>query len=497
MLPILLLIVPADRLYRTGDLGKYLPDGNIVYQGRADHQVKIRGYRIELGEIESVLAAHPQIAQAVMAVHDDNSSGKKLVAYVVSKNQPLSVKDLRSYIHDRLPEYMIPASFIFLTNLPLTANGKIDRKALPAPDQSPEKGKESIVRPRNDVQKELVELFQKCIGLKEVGIEDDFFEIGGNSIQAAIIFSRIRKKFGKQFALSTLISHPTIESLAMLIEGEDAGSGHSSLVPIQSHGSRPPLFCVHGGWGNVLFYRHLSKYLGSDQPLYGLQAKGLIGNAEPYSKVEEMAAHYIYEIKKVQPEGPYHIAGYCFGAIAAFEMAQQLVRSGEKVAFLASFNGISPLYNQEQLSKGYQMFRQLPMSKKLQFSPRIMKQNVRVRFDFAQFRLQMAIRALCYKYYFMRGQNLPESLQRFYIIDAMMTAQKNYQPKLYDGSLFVFRSPKIYRHPHLGWSSLISGEIKTIDIPGNHTNRRHIMYDPYVQLLAEGIRCQINQLAVA
>lgn len=480
------------RLYKTGDLARYRPDGNIVYHGRIDHQVKIRGYRIELAEIDAALSTHPDIVDALTVVREIGGI-KSLIAYILTGNPRPAVGDLRLHAASKLPEYMVPSLFVFLDHFPLTVNGKIDRENLPDPLEAVDELHILKGRPQTEREVQLVEIFQQCMHLRAVRINDDFFEIGGNSIQAAIIFAHIRKKFQKELPLSTLIGHPTIEKLALVIDSEPVAGSHSSLVPIQSLGTRRPLFCVHGGWGNVLFYRFLSKYLGNDQPLYGLQAKGLIDNEEPYFRLEEMAAHYIKEIKTVQPVGPYQIAGYCFGAIVAFEMARQLEVQGERVEFLGNFNGVSPTYNNEQLLMMSEIFRQLSVKQKLKQSFRLLKQQLRIKWTFAQFHMVMAVRSAVYQLYSMRRRKLPQALRRFYIIDAMMACLLNYQPAKYSGDLYIFRSPKIYRNPHLGWTDLVSGKIKTIDIPGNHSDRRKIMYEPFVEFLAKELKNILHQ----
>ena len=483
----------GERLYKTGDLACYLADGNIMYKGRVDHQVKIRGYRIELGEIEAVLATHPRVAHSVASVNEDSDGGKTLIAYLVCNEQRPAVNDLRLFIRDRLPEYMVPARYVFLRKLPLTPNGKVDRKALAGLNETEETTNRVFKKPQTDTERSLTEIFQRGLKLKEISVDDNFFEIGGNSIQAAGIFSQVNQIFGKGLPLSTLLKFPTIEALSSVIEKGVPKEAHTSLVPIQPHGSRPPLFCVHGGFGNVLFYQHLSRHLGNDQPLYGLQAKGLNGEDKPYGKLEEMAAHYIRELKSVQPVGPYYIAGYCFGAIAALEMACQLKKGGETVAFVGSFNGISPVYNEQTIAQAWKGCRQFPLQKRLRYIFRFTKQRLKFALAFGRFHVGMTLRGLRYKLYFLQRKSLPETLRRLYVIEATYKAQRKYKGQIYPGNLVIFRSPKIYRDPHLGWTSLISGEIQTIDIPGAHPNRRWIMYEPFVQSLAAEVRTQMDK----
>ena len=485
---------PRARLYKTGDLGRYLSDGNIVFLGRIDHQVKIRGYRIELGEIESALAKHSLVQQASVVARADNGGDKRLVAYVVTKGAEASVNELRSYLGEKLPEYMTPSVFVFMEGLPLTTNGKIDRAALPMPEQVQDASKKSFIAPRTDTEHALKKIFEKCLNQSPIGITDDFFELGGNSVQAAISFSQIRKALGKSLPLSVLILAPTIEKLAAYIDGKTEKKAFSSLVPIQPHGNKRPLFCMHGGLGNVLFYRHLSNHLGSDQPVYGLQAKGLTETEEPSASIEEMAAAYIKEIQSVQPHGPYYLTGYCFGAIVAFEIAQQLLRAGEKIAFLGSFNGIGPV--RKQPAKSSSVLRMYPTHsiKQIVMYPILLSKFLVRRYSLlAYYGILFRARGVAYNFYQKKGSAMPDSLRRQYVVDAIDKALKKYNPEVYHGQLIIFRSPKIFKNPHLRWNKLVAGGIKTHDMPGKYKNRRFIMHEPYVGSLAEELKKYLDQ----
>ena len=476
------------RLYKTGDLARYLGDGNIVFQGRIDQQVKIRGYRIELGEIESVLSKHPSVQQVTVIAREDNAGDKKLVAYLVSKEQVPAGSELRLYLGEKLPEYMVPALFVFLKSLPLTSNGKVDRSALPVPDQQVDIEK-TWMAPRNRVEEQLVEIFQKCLHIPRVGVRDDFFELGGSSMQAAVIFSQIRKMFGKQLPLITLIQSPTIEKLADSLNEKAGTPSWSSLVPIQPNGTKPPLFCIHGGLGNVLFYRHLSKHLGTEQPLYGLQAKGLNGIDSPFEDLEEMAASYIREIRKVQPVGPYYLAGYCFGAIVAFEMAQQLQLQNQEIAFLGSFNGVAPTDPEtNKISSIRKMFPVVTAKDKLLYPVRMGKFILRGKLLSGYSKILNKVHDVAYKFYQSRGLAMPDALGRNYVVDAIGRAQNAYKPRTYPGRLIIFRSPNIYKNPHLRWTRLIAGGIATHDMPGDYKDRKYIMFEPFVQHLAESLK---------
>jgi amino acid adenylation domain-containing protein len=323
--------VPGERLYATGDLGRLGPEGTLFILGRIDQQVKVRGHRIELGEIEAALAEHPRVSQAVATAGE-----ARLIAHVVPRDptSPPSASELRLHLQQRLPAYMIPAAFVPLPALPLLPNGKVDRRALPLPEAEIHAEGGTFSGPSTALEADLLALWESVLELRPIGTRDDFFELGGHSMLAARLFDRIESRTGRRLPLATLLAAPTVEQLAALLGQEGWSPSWSSLVAIQAQGSKPPFFCVHAIGGNVLNYRKLSLHLGPDQPLYGLQARGLDGRPAPAATVEEMAASYLHEIRSVQPHGPYRLGGASSGGVVAFEMAQQLRRAGEEVALL-------------------------------------------------------------------------------------------------------------------------------------------------------------------
>ena len=331
----------ARRVYRTGDMGRLLPDGNIEFAGRRDRQVKVRGFRIELGEIEAALGAHAAVAEAAAAVPAHRPGESRIVAYWVPRTEARpSDGELRRFLRDRLPEYMVPSAFVALPALPLTPSGKLDRRALPVPADVATRRDGRDDEPRDALELQLARLWEEVLDTRGVGRRDHFFELGGHSLAAVRLFAEIDRRFGVGLPLATLFKAPTVEQLAAVLREKGRSASASSLVPLQPLGSRPPLFGVHGHSGEVLFYSDLSRRLGTDQPFYALQAHGRAGRAAPRT-IEEMARHYLDQIRRVQPRGPYSIGGYCMGAFLAFEMAQQLHAQGEEVALLAFFVGYS------------------------------------------------------------------------------------------------------------------------------------------------------------
>ncbi len=339
---------PGRRLYRTGDLARYREDGIVDYVGRVDNQVKLRGYRIELGEIESVLGAHPAVRENAVVVRGESNGQERLVAYVVGSNARRPAPDeLHGYLAERLPEYMVPAAFEVLDTLPRTPNEKLDRLALPEPTRSGDAGRH--VAPRDEVERELTAIWERELRVAPIGITDNFFHLGGHSLLAVRIFSQIEMSLGKRLPLVTLFSAPTIEQLADKLR-QSAVSGHApgspasplsmdpraSVVPVQTGGTKPPLFYAHTHWvGGALYCNAVARVLGPDQPLYVLDPYVFDGLRVPPT-LEAMAAAYIKSIRAVQPAGPYVLAGFCGGSLIAYEMAQQLRAEGQAVDLLVS-----------------------------------------------------------------------------------------------------------------------------------------------------------------
>ncbi|MDB4904132.1 MAG: non-ribosomal peptide synthetase [Mucilaginibacter sp.] len=491
---------PTARMYKTGDKVRWLSDGNIEYRGRLDEQVKIQGYRIELGEIEHALLQSGLVSQVAVLANTDKKGKKLLAAYIVPA-KPFTNEALKAVLRKKLPEYMVPVRYIELECLPLTRNGKIDKKALENLAETDEK----YIAPSDDTEVELASILRDLLNIEKISIHDNFFELGGNSIIAVVLFARIKKKFHKDFPLATIFETPTIHQLALALKATtDTLSLLSTIVPIQPNGSKTPLFCIHAGRGDVLFYGNLSLRLGADQPFYGIQAKGINGIERPILQMEQMAAYYINELRKVQPEGPYYLGGYCFGAQIAFEMAQQLTRQGQKVALLASFNGISQFYRRQanvnnigvdKTPKGvlakvlfhFNKIMQLRLKEKILYIPKKIKNLALHKYRRWHYFMRTKVNAILFNFYLVCKQKVPGRIARFHVMRTVDFAQSGYRPTAYQGSMVIFRSPGIYTDPYLGWQGL-ANEIQTFDIPGMHEWRRHILSEPHVQFLAKELK---------
>ncbi|QJC97529.1 Bacillibactin synthetase component F [Bacillus mojavensis] len=323
---------PGTRMYRTGDVARRRADGSLDYVGRADHQVKIRGFRIELGEIEAALVQHPQLEDAAVIVREDQPGDKRLAAYVIpSSEETFDTAELRRYAAERLPDYMVPSAFVTMKELPLTPNGKLDRKALPAPDFA---AAVTGRGPRTPQEEILCDLFMEVLHLPRVGIDDRFFDLGGHSLLAVQLMSRIREALGVELSIGNLFEAPTVAGLAERLEMGSSQSALDVLLPLRTSGDRLPLFCVHPAGGLSWCYAGLMTSLGTDYPIYGLQARG-IGQQEALPKtLDDMAADYIEQIRTIQPKGPYHLLGWSLGGNVVQAMATQLQKQGEDVSLL-------------------------------------------------------------------------------------------------------------------------------------------------------------------
>nr|WP_237712361.1 non-ribosomal peptide synthetase [Pedosphaera parvula] len=334
-------IQTGSKLYHTGDTVRYLSDGNLEFLGRTDSMVKIRGFRIELGEIEAAIAADDSVRDCVVVARKISTTEKQLVAYVVPKGKSKPTSEaLRSHLKDKLPEYMMPSAYVFLETLPLTASGKVNRLALPDPEGTRPALDHKYLAPRDSAEEQLAGIWEELLGIRPIGVHDKFFELGGHSLLAVRLFARIEKVFGKRLPLTILFETPTIAQLANAIREKELSASRSLLVAIKDGGSKPPLFLVHGAGGGILWgYANLGACFTDDQPIYGIESPGMRGMAELES-IEVMASRYVEEVRTLQPRGPYYLGGYCFGGNVSFEMARQLSRMGEEVAFLALFESM-------------------------------------------------------------------------------------------------------------------------------------------------------------
>ncbi|MGJ4889468.1 non-ribosomal peptide synthase/polyketide synthase [Bradyrhizobium sp. HKCCYLRH3099] len=322
---------PGDRLYRTGDRVRWLPDGNLDFLGRADAQIKLRGFRIEPGEIEEVLRRHEAVAAAAIGL--DNTSGdQRLVCWWSAKNgADATPTELRRHLAEHLPAYMVPAQFIRLDRLPLNPAGKIDRQALAAIGGSETDAR--IIAPRDAIEFTLQSIWQELLRTAPIGVTTSLFEIGGDSLILIQLIARCRSEFGLKLRAADIAADPTIEGMARLLRSTAPAQPAKALVTLRAAGEAPPLFCIHPATGTVFCYLEIVSRLSIARPVYGLQDVTGRDGAAPASLVDQSRS-YLQEIRRVQPHGPYHLLGWSYGGVVAFEIARQLVAAGETVASL-------------------------------------------------------------------------------------------------------------------------------------------------------------------
>ena len=364
--------LPGERVYRSGDRVRRRDDGVVEFLGRVDRQVKVRGHRVEPAETEAALLTHPSVAAAHVAPVEFGRDDLRLVAYLVAApgsvgpdgTPPVADAGLRDFLGASLPRYLVPSDVVWLDELPLLPNGKVDAGRLPTlpstwfpdgPCAPPVTPASTLARPvpgAGRLEHTLVGIFQEVTGVRDVGLEDDFFDLGGHSLLAVELFAAIERSTGARLPLATIFEAPTVAALSAVLrsDGWDARTG--SLVPLATSGSRPPFFAVTAGDGNVVGYGPLARRLGPDQPFYVLQPFGLDSAAPLHRTIGSMARHYVTQVRTVQDHGPYLIGGRCFGSLVAYEMATRLEAAGETVALLASIDSVGPLWRTRYLADG-------------------------------------------------------------------------------------------------------------------------------------------------
>jgi amino acid adenylation domain-containing protein len=501
------------RLYKTGDLARYLPDGNLEFLGRLDFQVKLRGFRIEMGEIEAVLSQHPAVRQAVVMVREDTPGDKRLVAYVeLQKEQSTTAAELKNHVMMHVPTYMVPSAFILLERLPLTSNGKVDRRALPAPDPGRSVVEESYVAPGLPVEQQMVQIWEELLAMQPIGIKDDFFELGGDSLLAVRLFERIAQVCGKKLPLSTLFAGATIEHLAQALGGETRIDGRAPLVVVQEEGSRRPFFYLHGEWkGGGLYSRELARYQGREQPFYLLEPYKFEGLTIPPT-FEEVAAAHLATMRSLQPEGPYFLSGYCNGGLLAYEMARQMQEQGLKVGLVLLMDPDFPARHGMVRTIIRHIGNVLRIGQEKQFEWFLCLQHVYRYLRFAHYRrstnatllgnvkqdepedktsqTSMASSSFKLQALLPKVETLRQDWSNIY--DWLVA---NYTPSLYPGKITFFWTSEEPERSE-GWQEVMKakeGEVEIYINPGNHISGR----TEYLPVLAERLRECLNKAQAA
>jgi thioesterase domain-containing protein len=502
------------RLYRSGDLGRHLPDGRIEVLGRTDFQLKIRGFRVEPQEVAAALLRHPSVREAVVVERRDRHDAA-LTAYVVPDRKPgTTPSELQRYLAETLPGPMVPSAVVLLPALPLTRNGKLDRQALPPPASAETDHQPSVEPLSTPTEVQLVHLWSELLGTTSIGRHDDFFELGGNSLLAIRLVSRIRKQWQVKVLLSTLIAARTVARQARLLDAEAGGQPAGHVVAIQPLGARRPLYMVHPGHGTVVCYLDLARHLGPGQPFYGIQALDVEQDLDPFVSIEEMAARYVAALREAQPAGPYLVGGWSFGGLVAFEIAQQLIRAGASVPRLLMLDCSVPVIREEMSRIAPGLMRAFLLVVHAREAAALARKDPPpyTLHDIAGLAPDEQMDLLLDD--LQRRDAMPleidrQTLRRYFDVRiARIDAMCRYEPRPYAGKVTLFRTSQ----PHLeidlpevrdimeratrgdltyGWSELVAEPIDVRLVPGHHES---MVNEPHVRDLAQELRLCLDEI---
>jgi amino acid adenylation domain-containing protein len=504
---------PNDIVYFTGDMARYRQDGCIEFLGRRDHQVKVRGVRIELGEVESVFAMHPGIQRAVAAIHVDPAGSKQLVTYVQPKvGAGLRVGDLHEFGRARLLPAMVPSHFIVIDQLPLTANGKVDRPSLPAPDFARSRDEAGYLAPRNNTESKLAAIWSRLLQLDRVGVNDNFFDIGGHSLLGIQVFAEIEREFGAAPPLASLFQFPTVAGLAQIIDDGVAHYSQDCLVKLHSNGDGVPLVVFHNAAGEVAELRALVDRLGSDRPIFGVQAPWRRGEPLLFDGIPDRVSHYIDEICAQTPAGPLVMLGYCHGGKLAYEAACQLQERGRDVPLVVLIDSRAQGPGQLQSSSSlreqllvdlpravhfvrnwlheeyYPADRELRRAYKRKFFSNLqrLRRNAPDRIDFSELVFELA---------FQLSEYSPRLRKLYYrLASNNLKSARQFDAKKFAGEMLLVRPERkehFGREPlDVGWGDLVQGPVKIIRTPAHHAfmvREQHV--DKIVGPIANALQC--------
>ncbi|WP_372368075.1 amino acid adenylation domain-containing protein [Candidatus Uabimicrobium sp. HlEnr_7] len=502
----------GERLYKTGDLVRVIEDGNIEFVGRKDHQVKIRGFRIEMGEIENQLFTMPGISKAVVLVEESELGHKKLVSYIESKPEiEITKTQIRKYLQEQLPYYMIPANFIIMKQFPINANGKIDRQALIVKASVQEKTSDYTLF-SNETQGQVMTIWQKLLSLQEIQLDDNFFEIGGNSLLATQMLFEIKNNFGCDIALDSLYENPTIKNIYSLVE-KSSSSNEPYLVKLKSGSSKKALFFIPDLAGDTASYIEIVKNLDSEQTAYSFRPPGLHDEKSPLLSIKKMATFYIDIMTRIQPEGPYMLCGLSMAGALAYEAAQQLSQQGKTVSLLALLDADSGL-SIKVLGNSLRMFKSLwhnsmyYLLKPKKFSNGALKQLLLMMKIIWQVDLSVEgfkncqtedeqyehlLKMLKQKRKFSEHVTLEQFKKVSDVVGLNFFATLSYFPKKYNGSVVFFKPEEKSKYftviDYKKWNRLIK-KLYMHEVPGNHFN---FFLKPSAEIIGKTIQSYITK----
>ena len=472
----------AGRLYRTGDLVRW-HRGVLEHQGRLDFQVKLRGYRIELGEIESALRQQPGVGEAVVILREDRPGDKRLVAYLLAAvdAQPL-LSELKPALRQRLPEYMVPSAVVLLDELPQTANRKIDRKALPKPDDSASSN--DYVAPRDAIEIRLSGIFASLLGVERVGLHDSFFDLGGHSLLAVQLVAAMKREFATELAISELVQSPTVVELAMRVRGDSAAVQTGLQVVLKKADGAQPLWLFHPIGGNIFCYLEMARAMSPGRPMIAIQSPGLDADGEADVTVEAIAARYIVSLRERQPNGPYLLGGWCFGGVIAFETARQLREQGETVDGVVLIDTRAPIEknvpndaDDATLLSWFARDLAMPFGKTLAIVPETLRELPSEAMFAYVLDSAKAIGVL------PRDADAGQIARYFEVYMANGMALRMYfpEPDTVPVLLCLAGDETEDYGPLLGWDALLDASLQTVTVSGDHNS---VMYSPQISEVA-------------
>ena len=483
----------AGHLYRTGDRVRWDSNGELEFLGRADDQIKIHGIRVEPGEVEAALLTLPGIASAIVKLYEDEAHVPRLVAYLVSSSEDRPESGiLREGLQRIVPLYMVPSYFVWLQAFPMTPNGKVDRGKLPAPPPK-DTGLLDHNPPKSRLEREIADIWEDLLERSPIGVQSDFFDVGGDSLALVSLLASIEARFGRRLPADVLFSNLTIAELARVLSDTNVSrADNDPIVAFQPDGDLRPFFCVHGIAGGVVHLRRLANHMGNDRPFLALQRPY---DAPLTDTMHQLAERYVTAIRAHQPEGPFYLGGHSFGAMVAYEMALQLFKQGHEIGLVAiidqrapgsgvTLRGALPALPKILASMPrhfYDEIRQMPISARLHATQRILVRWLKVALGHRRSAVSM----------FHLDASDTKTLQLF---EAHLRALREYRPLILPVPMALFRSTTpmlsdLVMDTMLGWSGLAKGAVRVRFVPGNHDS---MIAEPFVQHLAEALREELN-----
>lgn len=471
------------RIYRTGDLGSIAPDGCLTYLGRKHFDIKVWGRRVDVDAIENALRSVDGIEDAVLAVREDSPGAQRLVAYTTTADTPPTVEFIRRVLTNRFLNQPIPSRFVTIDRLPTDANSKIDLSALPAPGNERPSLDEPYVAPRTARERTVAACFSQVLGISTIGINDNFIDLGGDSIQAVDLALLMEERLATRIPSEMFWDKFTVAQVAARLAGKNTTR---NLITLRREGTRSPLFLLHSYSGLVLEYRNLTAGLTEDRPVFGVQFNGEPERYVASTQLPDLATHYVREIQGVQPTGPYLLGGQCFGGLIAFEVAQQLRSKGEAVDLLALIDTACPTGSFDRLSHHYSLARQIRRLSTMEFRDAMRDLGIRIRSA-----LRFALGAVWRFIHRVTGLPLPRFLKR--PTDIHRLAEAKYRVTPYDGRVvsIVAGTP----HNQAPWDNYAGGGLNLVRLPvvPNIDSDTHLTDAPYLTSLTDAL----NQLLAA